>query len=193
MVKAATATYAYCVVANATRPRPKRKVARLPGMGPVRLLDVDRGLYLAVADAPLDRYGEAAINRGLGDLDWVSRAAIAHEAVVESFIGETAVLPMKLFTIFTSDERALTHVRGERQRILAVSKRVANQHEWGVRVILDRERAVGARTSTKNAAGRSTSAATTSSGIAYLTRKKARRDATVELAERARETVAALY
>src|SRR5712692_3332247 len=133
MAKAATATYAYCVVANATRPRPKRKVARLPGMGPVRLLDVDRGLYLAVADAPLDRYGE------------------------------TAVLPMKLFTIFTSDERALTHVRGERQRILAVSNRVANQHEWGVRVILDRERAVGARTSTKNAAGRSTS--TTSSGI----------------------------
>ena len=193
MAKAATATYAYCVVANATRPRPKRKVARLPGMGPVRLLDVDRGLYLAVADAPLDRYGEAAINRGLGDLDWVSRAAIAHEAVVESFIGETAVLPMKLFTIFTSDERALTHVRGERQRILAVSKRVANQHEWGVRVILDRARAVRARTSTTKAADRSTSANTVSSGIAYLTRKKARRDDTVELAEHARETVAALY
>ena len=192
MVKAATATYAYCVVANATRPRPKRKVARLPGMGPVRLLDVDRGLYLAVADAPLDRYGEAAINRGLGDLDWVSRAAIAHEAVVESFIGEAAVLPMKLFTIFTSDERALTHVRGERQRILAVSKRVANQHEWGVRVILDRARAVRARTP-KGAAGRSTSASALPSGIAYLTRKKAQRDANAELAEHARETVAALF
>jgi hypothetical protein len=193
MAKAATATYAFCVVANPIRPRLARKAAGLPGMGSVRLLDVDRGLFLAVADAPLDRYGEAEINRRLSDLDWVSRAAIAHEAVVESFIADAAVLPMKLFTMFTSDERALAHVRGERQRILAVAKRVANQHEWGVRVILDRARAVRASTSTPKSTGRSTSASTTTSGIAYLTRKKAQRDATVELAEHARETVAALY
>src|SRR5882762_12023102 len=130
MAKTATGTYAYCVVANATRPRLKRKVAGLPGMGPVRLLDVDDGLFLAVADAPLDRYGEAAINRGLADLDWVSRAAVAHEAVVESFIAETAVLPMKLFTIFTTDDRAVAHVRAERRRIAALVKRVADHHEW---------------------------------------------------------------
>src|SRR5712692_3448755 len=173
MAKAATATYAYCVVANATRPRPKRKVARLPGMGPVRLLDVDRGLYLAVADAPLDRYGEAAINRGLGDLDWVSRAAIAHEAVVESFIGETAVLPMKLFTIFTSDDRAIAHVRAERQRIAAAVKRVANHQEWGVRVVLDRTRAAAAAPKKRMSASART-------GVDYLTRKKAQRDAAVE-------------
>jgi hypothetical protein len=161
-------------------------------MGPVRLLDVDRGLFLAVADAPLDLYSEGAINRGLSDLDWVSRAAIAHESVVESFIAESAVLPMKLFTIFTSDDRALAYVRGERQRIRAAAKRVANQHEWGVRVILDRARAVRARTSTDHPAGRSM-ANSPSTGIAYLTRKKAQRDASAELAEHARETVAALF
>src|SRR5258706_972042 len=183
MAKTATGTYAYCVVANATRPRLKRKVAGLRGMGPVRLLDVDDGLFLAVADAPLDRYGEAAINRGLSDLDWVSRAAIAHEAVVESFIAESAVLPMKLFTIFTSDERALAHVRGERRRLRAAATRVANQHEWGVRVILDPARAIEARTPAKRAAGRSATAGAPASGLAYLTRKKALRDANAELAE----------
>jgi len=192
MAKPAIGTYAYCVVANATRPRIRRPAAGLPGMGPVRLLDVEGGLFLAVADAPLDRYGEAAINRGLGDLDWVSRAAIAHEAVVESFLAESAVLPMKLFTIFTSDERAVAYVHDERRRIRAAATRVANQHEWGVRVILDRARAVRARTA-RGAAGRSTSASPPASGLAYLTRKKATRDANAELAEHARETVAALY
>ena len=192
MAKAATATYAFCVVANPTRPRLGRKTAGLPGMGPVRLLDVDRGLFLAVADAPLEQYGEAQINRGLSDLDWVSRAAIAHEAAVESFIAESAVLPMKLFTIFTSDERALDYARGERQRLRAAAKRVANQQEWGVRVILDRARAVRARTATNRAEGRSAPEAPPS-GIAYLTRKKAQRDASAELAEHARETIAALY
>src|SRR5258705_10401305 len=120
MAKTATGTYAYCVVANATRPRLKRKVAGLPGMGPVRLLDVEDGLFAAVAGAPLDRYGEAAINRGLSDLDWVSRAAVAHDAVVQSFIGETAVVPLKLFTLFTTDERAVEHVRAERRRIATI-------------------------------------------------------------------------
>src|SRR6266481_4494312 len=99
---------------------------------------------------------------------------------------------MKLFTIFTSDERARAHVLGERARIRAAAKRVANHQEWGVRVIRDRARAVTARTATKHAAARSTSASAPASGIAYLARKKAQRDANAELAEHAREMVAEL-
>src|SRR3954471_13076126 len=134
-------TYVYCIVAAPRRPRLARVPAGVPGAGKVRLLDVDAGLFLAVADLPLDRYSEAAINTGLADLDWVSRVAVAHEAVVESFIAATAVLPMKLFTIFTTDERALEHVRRERRRVGATARRVANHHEWGVRVIFDRTQA----------------------------------------------------
>jgi gas vesicle protein GvpL/GvpF len=186
-------TYVYCVIAGAKRPRLARARAGLPGTGPVRLLDAGAGLFVAVADAPLDRYGEAAINRGLGDLDWVSRAAVAHEAVVESFIAEAALLPMKLFTIFATDERALAYVRAEHRHISTVAKRVARHHEWGVRVVLDRARAVRARTSEHDRTRRSASAGDASSGVAYLTRKKAQRDAAAELAARARETVAALY
>jgi len=176
-------TYVYCIVAAPRRPRLARVPAGVPGAGKVRLLDVDAGLFLAVADLPLDRYSEAAINTGLADLDWVSRVAVAHEAVVESFIAATAVLPMKLFTIFTTDERALEHVRSQRARITAVVKRVADQHEWGVRVVLDRTLAATPAPKTKKAG----------SGAAYLSQKKAHRDASRELASRARETVAGLF
>src|SRR5205823_4043949 len=134
----ANGTYVYCLIASARRPALNGIPRGLPRTGPVRLLDVDRGLTIAVADAPLSRYGERAIERGLSDLDWVSRAAVAHEAVIESFIDATAVLPMKLFTIFTSDARALDHVRADEARIRALVKRVANQHEWSVRIVLDR-------------------------------------------------------
>ncbi len=74
----------------------------------------------------------------------MSRVAVAHEAVVESFIASRAVLPMKLFTIFKTDERALEHVRSQRARIATLVKRVANQQEWGVRVVLDRTLAAAA-------------------------------------------------
>jgi hypothetical protein len=180
-------TYVYCVIAASRRPRVPRVPRGLPGTGPVRILDVEDGLYAAVADAPLDKYGEAAINKGLTDLDWVSRAAVAHEAMVESFIAETAVLPMKLFTIFSNDERAIQHVRAERRRIAAVVKRVADHQEWGVRVVIDRDRAAAAAAPKKRAAPAARP------GIAYLSQKKAQRDAVKELADNARETVAALY
>src|SRR5262245_6470339 len=138
------ATYVYCVVAAPRAPKVTRAAAALPGSGPLRLLDVGRGLYLVVAEVPLARYGEAAIHRGLSELEWVSKAAVAHEAVVESFIDAPAVLPMKLLTIFNSDERAVEHVRADRARIDALVRRVANHHEWGVRVVIDRTRAARA-------------------------------------------------
>jgi hypothetical protein len=191
---ATSGTYVYCLIAADRPPLPRRRVTRLPGMGPVRLLDVDHGLSLVVADAPLDRYGEEAINEKLSDLDWVSRAAIAHEAVVESFIDQRAVLPMKLFTIFTSDDRALEQVRADRRRVDAMVKRVANHVEWGIRVTLPRP---GAKSPGLRRASPSTKAAKTThakaAGASYLSRKKAQRDAAVELAEHARDTVAELY
>lgn len=187
MPKGAAGTYVYCLVGAARRP----SLARVPrgpaGIGRLRLLDVAPGLWLVVADAPLDKYGEEAINRGLTNLDWVSRAAVAHEAVVEAFVGASAVVPMKLFTIFTSDARALAHLAGERARIDAVLKRVTNHLEWGARVVLDR---AGAR-SRKTRSGRR--AAGAPSGAAFLERKKAQRDAAIELVERAREVVEDLY
>jgi hypothetical protein len=187
MEKPAVGTYVYCLVSSPRRP----SLARVPrghaDMGRVRLVDVSRGVWLVAADAPLDRYGEDAINRGLADLEWVSRRAVAHEAVVEAFIGAPAVVPMKLFTIFTSDARALDHIARERSRIDAVLKRVTNHLEWGVRVVLDHPNSVAP----KRRAPRATSSV--SSGAAFLTRKKAQRDAAMHLAERAREVVAELY
>ena len=182
----ARGTYAYCIVASARRPPLTGVPKGLPGMGPVRWLDVDRTLFLAVADAPLDRYGEEAIHRGLSDLQWVSRVAVAHDAVVAAFSSADAVLPMKLFTIFTSDERAIAHVRGERRRIAAVVKRVAGHQEWGARVVLSRKGPAAAAPVKPRAAA-------AASGVAYLSRKKADRDAAADLAARAHEAAAGVF
>jgi hypothetical protein len=206
----ATGTYVYCLIAAIRRPALPRVPAGLPGTGPVRLLDVNSEAmnrpvqpasrrrpvrrasrrsakqWLAVADAPLSRYGEASINRHLSDLDWVSRAALAHESVVESFIGAQAVLPMKLFTIFTSDARALEHLRREQVRIRSLLDRVAGHQEWGVRMALD----AGVPPAGKHLRSRATS---TVSGVAYLSVKKAQHDRASGLVQRARAMAAGLY
>jgi len=186
-MKSSVGTYVYCLVSSPRRPALARVPRGHAGMGRIRLIDISRGLWLVAADAPLDRYGEEAINRGLADLAWVSRAALTHEAVVEAFIAAAAVLPMKLFTIFSSDARALEHIARERTRIDAVLKRVAHHLEWGVRVVLDRAKA------TAPPARRARQAPRVPSGAAFLTRKKAQRDAVIELADRSRAVVADLY
>jgi len=186
-------TYLYCVVAASRAPSLRRVPSGLPGLGPVRLLDMNddrpRGAptsWLVVADAPLDRYGEEAINRGLSDLDWVSRAAVAHEAVIESFVAAPAVLPMKLFTIFASDERAREHMRRDSARVRALIRRVAHHQEWGLRVVLDRAGAtkIAKRTEADRAAA---------SGRSFLLRKKEMRDQAAELGQRAQRTIGDLY
>jgi hypothetical protein len=91
---------------------------------------------------------------------------------------------MKLFTIFTADERALEHVQAQRARFAGFIKRVANQQEWGVRVVLDRTLAAAAAPRKNLSSG---------TGLSYLAQKKAQRDSAKELASRARETVAALF
>jgi hypothetical protein len=175
-------TYIYCVVANRSHPTMSRRPRGVPGLARPRLLELGRGLWAVVADAPAAQFSAGAINGKLADLDWVSRAALAHEAVVESFITARAVLPMKLFTIFSSDERALENLHERRAHIDAALKRVAGHQEFGVRVRLVRE---AARPSAVRRAP--------ASGVAYLRGKKSQRDATSERAVRAREVVAELF
>ncbi|HTK27947.1 MAG TPA: GvpL/GvpF family gas vesicle protein [Vicinamibacterales bacterium] len=177
------ATYVYGLVSSGRRPRLGRIPRGLPGAGPVRLLDLDGGLWLVVADVPLPRYSAATINRRLSDLDWVAELAVEHESVVEAFLDSAALLPMKLFTIFSSDERAVAHVAADRRRLSALLRRVAGRVEYGVRLVFE---PAPARTSLK-------ARAQPASGAAYLTRKKAERDLSAELAERARSTAAGVF
>lgn len=161
-------TYLYCLVRSARKPVIRRLRTGLPSAGPLRALEAGGGLWLLVSDVDASEYGEAAIAAGLKDLDWVSRRAVAHEAVVEQFLTKSALLPMQMFTIFTSDERALAHVSRDRRRIERILKRVGGSVEWGVRLTWDEQaaRAVVEEAHARRAGERRRS------GSAYLARKR---------------------
>jgi hypothetical protein len=87
-----------------------------------------------VSSVPARHYDTAALDRGLQRLEWVGARALAHEAVVEHFLSAPAVLPMQLFALFASDERAIRHIAGDRRRIARILARVGGRVEWGLRV-----------------------------------------------------------
>jgi hypothetical protein len=101
-------------------------------------------------------------------MDWVAAIAVAHEGVVEHFarLPRATVVPMKLFTMFSSSDRAIEDVRGRRADIQAIVKRIAGCEEWGVRMTRTAARSRTKRpVETKQA-----------SGIAFLAAKKEARD-----------------
>jgi len=99
-----------------------------------RALSVGEGLWLIVADVPLATYNERSIESRLRDSRWVTACALAHEAVVERFTTSPALAPMKLFTIFASDDRAVERIATRRAQIGRALDRVAGCVEWGVRL-----------------------------------------------------------
>ncbi len=163
-MKAGTATYVYGLLERKTRPAVERAPAGLPGVGPLRALPVADGLWLLAAPAPLARYGEEPIERGLRDLDWVSACALGHERVAEHFLDQGTLLPMKLFTLFTSDEAAVAQSKGDSKRVARLRERLRGRVEWGIRM-RRREEAPSARP-----------AAQARSGLEFLQRKARARE-----------------
>jgi hypothetical protein len=181
------ATYLYGLVRSPHPPPVAGAPPGPPGLSAVRALDLGGGLWLLVAGAPLPDYGSEEIQRRLSDLSWVSDRALAHEAVIEHFSHSGTLLPMKLFTLFASDERAATHVRERREALDRVLDRVDGCVEWGVRVRLDDARAREVLTAEAQADG------SLSSGKAFLLRKKLEADASRELATRLRDEMDTVF
>jgi hypothetical protein len=180
-VRIGTGTYVYCVVAARKPPRLSRASVGPPGTARPRLVEVKPHRYLVVSDAPLDQFGEQQIARRLADLRWVSRAAVAHESVITSLLsGADAVVPMKLFTIFSGDDRAVARTRDDWTRIERALRRVAKHVEWGVRLSLDARGQAGAQRP-----------GPVSSGIGYLRAKKQIQRAGAQRARGHRRRVAA--
>jgi hypothetical protein len=143
----------------------------MPGGTGLRAIEVGDQLWAIVETVRETDYGEAALARGLQDLDWVGERAIAHERVTEHFLSARALLPMQLFTIFTSDDRVVEHVRADRRRIAGILKRIDRKVEWGLRMTWD-EKAAREKVDRAHAgvARRSREAAV--AGAAYLARKR---------------------
>jgi gas vesicle protein GvpL/GvpF len=182
-----TATYLYCVVRSGNPPRVTTAPRGIPGAARPRVLPVAERLWLVVADAPLARYGDEAIAERLQDLRWVSAVAMAHEHLVEHFQSAEALLPMKLFTLFASDARAVGAIRRQGRRLERVLDRVAGREEWGVRVLLDEAARTRRRGVPRDAAH------PVASGTRFLLAKRAARDARADTRRDAVVAADALY
>ena len=179
------ACYVYCIVRSGRKPAGARVPPGMPSGERPAIAAAGSGLWLVTSDVPLGEYGPGQLESKLRDLQWVSEAAVAHEAVVEHFarLRGAAVVPMKLFTLFSSESRAVADVQSRRAEIEGILTHIGGCEEWGVRV----SRSAGVRASSQ------ATAAPPRSGTAFLAARKHARDAAREASENAARAAAHVY
>lgn len=162
-------TVLYCLVqADPPIPLPR---GGLPGAGPPRAIPLPDGLTAVVATLPPREYSADAVNEKLRDMDWVSKAALGHEQLLETVMRSSrALLPMKLLTLFSGDERLVADLRGQRALLKRAAANVAGCEEYGLRIFAI------------DSAAEPPAGGRVSSGTAFLARKKQVRDVARERA-----------
>jgi hypothetical protein len=176
-------TYVYCLVRVAAPPEPGEAPDGPAGAGPLRALAAGEGRWLMVATVPRSGYDEEAVAAGLDDLSWVSARALAHERMIEHVAarsGAESLLPMKLLTLFTSDERARSWAASDGERLEGLLDRVAGRVEVGLRI-------------TRAAAAPPAPGPRPATGTGFLLAKKAYREGELERAEEAATAAARCF
>ena len=118
----------------------------VPGAGPPRILPIDGDIWAVVADAPLERFTGEALQQELQDIEAISRQALAHASVIEFFFRRATVIPLKLFTLFSSDEKTRDDVKGRLPALRRLFAALRGLEEWGVRIVAGQAEAESART-----------------------------------------------
>jgi hypothetical protein len=160
------ATYLYCIVHASKAPSTTRSPQGLPDATRPSASALAPSFWLVTAAVPLDVYGPEALESSLRRVQWVTDVALEHESVVEHFARQqqATVIPMKLFTMFSSEALALAETRSQLRYLKGVVRRIAGCEEWGVRITRRRATARPARRSK------------VASGTEFLNAKKAARD-----------------
>ena len=140
------ATYVYCLVQSPKVPSTRGVPGSVPGAGPPRVLPIARDVWAVVADAPLERFAGDALQQELQDVEAISRHALAHASVIEFFFRRAPVIPLKLLTLFSSDEKVREHVRGKLPALTRMFATLRGLEEWGVRIVAGEVEAESART-----------------------------------------------
>jgi hypothetical protein len=121
------------VPSDASTPPPE--LSGMDGAG-VRVLGA--GAFAAAAsEVDPVTYAAGALEQRLGDLAWVGARGVEHEKVVTWFSDHATIVPVRLFTLFSSEAMLLEEARRRKDRVSASLQRFRDLREWDLKVSFD--------------------------------------------------------
>jgi hypothetical protein len=169
---AGEALWAYCVL-RAGEPLPEDTA----GVADGQLERVEAGdLAALVSRVPLAEFGSAPLRENLNDLAWLERVARAHEAVLDGALGQSTIVPLRLCTIYESEQSVREMLDREHDSVAQALEALAGRQEWGVKLTVDEDRlAEEARSRSTEAAALEDDLGARTGGGAYMLRRRLER------------------
>lgn len=121
------------VPSDAATPPPG--LSGMDGAG-IRLLDAG-GFALASSEVDPAVYSGGALEERLGDLAWVGARGVEHEKVVTWFADHATIVPVRLFTLFSSEASLLDEACRRAEDVSASLQRFRDVREWDLKVSYD--------------------------------------------------------
>lgn len=128
------ALYTYGVVTAGADVRPTP-----PGVTPDRPVTIltEGELAAIVSEVLAEEFDEARLHEQLADMGWVEATARAHEAVLEDVRRQTTVVPMRMCTVYSTEDSLRRMLRRESDPLLSALELLAGTAEWGVKVFAE--------------------------------------------------------
>lgn len=186
VIAAALSGAAYYVYAIA-RPRPGAKLHNepIPGIDPrfsVRPVGY-AGLMALVSTVSLAEFDLATLEQRLQERAWLAMLATSHQRVMAALLDHYTLLPLKLCTLYTNEERIRALLKLSAASFAADLDRLEGAYEWGVKLFCNRTAlAAWAEQAAPQLQKLAASIATAAAGARYMLQKRLRR-AAQEVAE----------
>jgi len=100
-------------------------------------IDGVSAVFTAVADA---EFSQETIDRRAADLEWLGAIGYRHQAVVQDVMKQTAVVPLRAFTLFSSEDALRSYLHENADMLRKALDRLDGKQEWTLRVELDPQR-----------------------------------------------------
>jgi hypothetical protein len=126
------------------------------------------GLAALVSRVPRSEFGSEPLRQNLNDLVWLERIARAHEAVLEATLPQSTLVPLRMCTLYESEDGVRRMLNDRHDAVLAALDGLAGRYEWAVKVIVDRDRLMEAARAVVAPEGPTSGPAGHGEGGAYL-------------------------
>lgn len=127
--------YVYAVTREAVTPE-------VDGVDGTRRFGVATAGGISAVFTPVnaEAFSQEAIDARGGDLEWLGAIGYRHQDVVSDLMKRTAIVPLRAFTLFSSEEAVRAYLHEHRDLLAKVLERLDGKQEWTLRVEFDPSR-----------------------------------------------------
>lgn len=127
--------YVYCVTRDAVTPQ----VDGVDGTQRFGTTAID-GISAVFTRVDAEAFSQEAIDARAGDLEWLGAIGYRHQDVVSDLMKRTAIVPLRAFTLFSSEEALRAYLHEQREMLAKLLERLDGKQEWTLRVEIEPSR-----------------------------------------------------